>query len=192
MQSSLLLACLASALALTTGQDLTMFAGLLLTVFTQFSTQVAGMRICGTLLLKFVRAPGSHRVVDGWCASLLFLVKSDLVPVQGQSVELPATTVGEWRRRDSVRRQGRTSDYLATSFHRAPLQGGFEKLVRHIPKKPGREPARVMDCARSVATSRSQVQTPSGVIQPGSWRNGQGPTGSVWAKTLVDVPAASW
>ena len=89
MRCSLLLGCLASALALTTGQDLTMLGGILLAVFVQFSTWllVCALVVLGfieylaTLLLKFVRAPpGSHRGAeggdgDGCASSLSFLAQ---------------------------------------------------------------------------------------------------------------------
>ena len=63
--------------------------------------------------LKFEKAPSSHRGAEGTWQWLRLLVVSflasytrhgPLVPVQRQSTELPATTVGEWRRRHSLRR----------------------------------------------------------------------------------------
>ena len=54
-----------------------------------------------------------------------------LVPVQRQSIELPATTVGECRRRRSLRRhKGGLWTVRLSSFHRVLLQGGFFSLCR--------------------------------------------------------------
>ena len=50
------------------------------------------------------------------------------------------------------------------------LQGGFKKVVRHIPERPVREPACVADCGGSVVASEVIGPNPvDGVIQPGSW-----------------------
>ena len=82
---------------------------------------VAGTGICGmdlieylaTLILKFESAPSSHRGAKGrwrWLRLLVALLwrhtsyDVPLVLAQRQSIELPATTVGEWRRRLSLRR----------------------------------------------------------------------------------------
>ena len=49
-----------------------------------------------------------------------------LVPVQRWSIELPATTVGEWRRRRSLRRhKGGLWTVPFTFCHHVSLQGGF-------------------------------------------------------------------
>ena len=73
---------------------------------------------------------------DG-CASLSFFSQrgaSNIFPVvlvQRQSIELLATTVGEWRRRHSLRRHnGRFGAVRLTSFHHVLLQGGFLLCVR--------------------------------------------------------------
>ena len=56
-----------------------------------------------------------------------------LAPVQPQSIELPATTVGEWRRRHSLRRhKGGLWTVPSTSFHRVLLQCGFNTVARTL------------------------------------------------------------
>ena len=61
--------------------------------------------------LNYEKAPSSHRGAEGTWRWLRFLVVPvlrrttvtvPLVPVQMRSMELPATTVGEWRRRHSL------------------------------------------------------------------------------------------
>ena len=56
-----------------------------------------------------------------------------LVPVQSRPAELPATSVGRWRRRHSLRRhKGGTRVALFTSRHQALLQGGFNVSLRNV------------------------------------------------------------
>ena len=173
---------------------------------------VAGVAICGvgfieylaTLLLKFVGASGSHRGAEGdgdGCASSLLLFPAQynkrcpLLPVQRRSAELPATTVGEWRRRHSLRRhKGGLWTVLLIFVHHVVLQGGFKKLVRNIPERPEREPACVVDCGGSVVTSEgTSPNRVGGVIQPGRWRSAWTPhfvttkIGQVACGTLTEV-----
>ena len=61
------------------------------------------------------------------CASTLYIRCCHLVPVQRQSTELPATTVGECRRRHSLRRhKGGLWTVRLISVHHVLLQGGFK------------------------------------------------------------------
>ena len=62
-----------------------------------------------------------------------------LVPVQVRSSELPATTVGEWRRRRFLRRhKGGPWTVPLTFCHHVSLQGGF--LVSGVLRRGGQSP----------------------------------------------------
>ena len=87
------------------------------------------------LFLKFAIAPGlsggrgemAMTAPPRWFSSCsVQQTLSLLVPVQRQSIELPATTDGEWRRRHSLQsHKGGLWTVRLTSFHRLLLQGGF-------------------------------------------------------------------
>ena len=76
--------------------------------------------------------------------------------------------------------------FFLTFVHHVVLQGGFKKLVRYIPERPGREPACVTDCGGSVVASVVTGPKPvGGVIQPGSWRK----AGTHWLSVGKDTGA---
>ena len=66
-----------------------------------------------------------------------------------------------------------------TFVHHVVLQGGFKKLVRYIPERPGWEPACVVDYGASVVTSVVTGSNPVGGYSAGELVQEQGPTGLV-------------
>ena len=134
--------------------------------------------------LKFEKAPSSHRGAEGrWRCWRLIVAFSGaynrhfpLVPVQRQSNELPATTVGECRRRRSLRRHkgGRWTVRLISRHH--VLQGGFSS-VWCVLRRSGQSPSadtrglRWLQWPRVRARWRFKHHVESGLSVVVEWRH---------------------
>ena len=102
---------------------------LLLRFTISSSTSLHRVRLLGPLEVCNRPWPLQSQVRWGWLRLLVALSvigASDIFPllhVHQQSIELPATTVGEWRRRHSLRRhKGGLWVVHLTSIHRVLLQ----------------------------------------------------------------------